>query len=87
MEHNMEEVLVDGDLEIEILGFDREGGGVEGARCRPCHPNWVRSIRDQCQAAGVPIFIKTFQVNGKISNLMDEWPEDVRIRRQTPDGH
>ena len=25
MEHNMEEVLVDGELEIEILGFDREG--------------------------------------------------------------
>ena len=22
------------------------------------HPNWVRSVRDQCQAAGVPFFFK-----------------------------
>jgi protein gp37 len=24
----------------------------------PVHPDWVRSIRDQCQAAGVPFFFK-----------------------------
>jgi protein gp37 len=24
----------------------------------PVHPDWVRSVRDQCQAAGVPFFFK-----------------------------
>lgn len=33
-------------------------GGESGPGARPMHPGWVRSIRDQCQAAGVPIFFK-----------------------------
>jgi protein gp37 len=24
------------------------------------HPDWVRSLRDQCQAAGVPFFLKSW---------------------------
>ena len=33
-------------------------GGESGPQARPMHPNWVRSVRDQCQAAGVPFFFK-----------------------------
>lgn len=33
-------------------------GGESGHGARPIHPQWVRSIRDQCQAAGVPLFFK-----------------------------
>lgn len=33
-------------------------GGESGPRARPMHPDWVRSIRDQCTAAGVPFFFK-----------------------------
>lgn len=33
-------------------------GGESGPGARPMHPNWARSIRDQCQAAGVPFFFK-----------------------------
>jgi protein gp37 len=33
-------------------------GGETGPRARPMHPDWVRSIRDQCDAAGVPFFFK-----------------------------
>ncbi|GAB7387392.1 phage Gp37/Gp68 family protein [Bacillaceae bacterium] len=33
-------------------------GGESGPGSRPMHPDWVRSIRDQCQAAGVPFFFK-----------------------------
>jgi len=33
-------------------------GGESGPRARPMDPNWVRSIRDQCQEAGVPFFFK-----------------------------
>lgn len=33
-------------------------GGESGPHARPMHPAWVRSLRDQCQAAGVPFFFK-----------------------------
>lgn len=33
-------------------------GGESGPGARPMHPAWVHSLRDQCQAAGVPYFFK-----------------------------
>jgi protein gp37 len=33
-------------------------GGESGAKARPMHPDWARSIRDQCQAADVPFLFK-----------------------------
>lgn len=33
-------------------------GGESGPNARPMHPDWARSIRDQCAAAGVPFFFK-----------------------------
>jgi len=33
-------------------------GGETGPRARPMHPDWVRSVRDQCQAARVPFWFK-----------------------------
>lgn len=33
-------------------------GGESGPGARPCHPGWVRSLRDQCVSAGVPFFFK-----------------------------
>lgn len=33
-------------------------GGESGPNARPMHPNWARSLRDQCKAAGVPYFFK-----------------------------
>lgn len=33
-------------------------GGESGPGARPSHPAWFRSLRDQCQAAGVPFFFK-----------------------------
>jgi protein gp37 len=33
-------------------------GGESGPGARPMHPDWVRSIRDQCRAAGVAFFFK-----------------------------
>jgi protein gp37 len=35
-------------------------GGESGPNARPMHPDWARSLRDQCQAAGVPYFFKQF---------------------------
>lgn len=33
-------------------------GGESGRGHRPMHPEWARSLRDQCAAAGVPFFFK-----------------------------
>lgn len=33
-------------------------GGESGPGARPSHPDWFRSIRDQCEAAGVVFFMK-----------------------------
>ncbi len=33
-------------------------GGESGPNARPMHPDWVRSVRDQCLAAQVPFFFK-----------------------------
>jgi protein gp37 len=33
-------------------------GGESGPKARPMHPDWARSVRDQCMAAGVPYFFK-----------------------------
>lgn len=33
-------------------------GGETGPGARPVHPDWVRSVREQCSAAGVPFFFK-----------------------------
>jgi protein gp37 len=33
-------------------------GGESGAGARPMHPDWARSLRDQCAAAGTPFFFK-----------------------------
>ncbi|WP_156438382.1 DUF5131 family protein, partial [Burkholderia sp. BDU5] len=33
-------------------------GGESGHGARPMHPDWARSLRDQCASAGVPFLFK-----------------------------
>ena len=40
-------------------------GGESGPGARPMHPDWVRSIRDQCVAANIPLFLKQLHIDGK----------------------
>ena len=46
-------------------------GGESGPKARPMHPDWVRSIRDQCREAGVPFHFK--QWGGWIPNGSTVW--------------
>lgn len=62
-------------------------GGESGAGARPCDPGWIRSLVDQCAAAGVACFVKQMgsvwaRENGGPSAGGDPsyWPEDLRIR-------
>jgi protein gp37 len=50
-----------------LLGMKQGGGprlgwvicdGESGHGARPMHPDWARSLRDQCAAAGIPFFFK-----------------------------
>ena len=49
---------------LQSVNFNLQGihwlicGGESGPGARPMHPGWARSVRDQCQAAGVPFFFK-----------------------------
>ena len=45
------ELLIDG-LDWLICG------GETGRNARPCHQNWIRSVRDQCVEADTPFFFK-----------------------------
>ena len=71
MEPLLGPVDLEGWLGDSILSSDEKGsdiyspgitwvivGGESGPNARPCHPDWVRSLRDQCNAEGVPFFFK-----------------------------
>jgi protein gp37 len=47
------------------------GGGESGPHARPCHPDWVRGLRDQCSAAEVPWLFKQW----------GEWAPDCLCHR------
>jgi protein gp37 len=49
-------------------------GGESGPGARPLHPDWVRSLRDQCIGAGVPFHFKQWGEWIEISQLgADQW--------------
>lgn len=54
-------------------------GGESGPGARPMHPDWARSLRDQCKAAGVPFFFKQW---GEWTHI---YPQDLSManRQQT----
>ena len=51
-------------------------GGETGPNARPMHPDWVRSLRDQCLKARVPFFFKgwgEFSDSGNVTCSKDEF--------------
>lgn len=46
-------------------------GGESGPGARPMHPDWARSLRDQCEAAGVPFLFKQWGDWKPISQMAD----------------
>lgn len=63
-------------------------GGESGPGARPSHPDWFRSLRDQCVAAGTPFFFKQW---GSWQNGSDEeWQGKIVLndgrRGETPES-
>lgn len=62
-------------------------GGESGPGARPMHPGWVRSIRDQCVAAGVPFFFKQWGAWVPREEVDQEtWDGAGRYVLVSPDG-
>ncbi len=58
-------------------------GGESGPGARPMQPDWARSVRDQCKAAGVPFFFKQWGAWAWQSQITK--PLKVRDRTKTLD--
>jgi protein gp37 len=54
-------------------------GGESSQGARPMHPDWARSVREQCQAAGVPFFMKQICERGR-KIPYEHFPEDLQVR-------
>ena len=55
-------------------------GGESGHGARPMHPDWARSLRDQCQSAGVAFFMKQMGGAQHKGGSLEDMPADLRIR-------
>jgi hypothetical protein len=64
-------------------------GGESGPGARPIHPDWVRMIRDQCEAAGVPFMFK--QWGEWVDEMHPAWDSSVPLSdiflAETDDGN
>lgn len=57
-------------------------GSESGPNRRPAKIEWIRDLRDQCKAAGIPFFLKQMEVDGKVVKM----PElDGKIWAQFPE--
>lgn len=73
-------------------------GGESGPGARPMHPDWARSLVQQCEGARVPVFVKqmgtvwakhqagVYARGDTKGHNIEWWPSDLRIR-QMPQGY
>jgi len=67
--------------EIDLTGIQWViVGGESGYGARPMQTDWVRAIRDQCRAAGVPLFVKQLGGVRDKRGGIEDLPVDLRIR-------
>lgn len=58
-------------------------GGESGPGARPMHPDWARSLRDQCTAAGVPFLFKQHGEHRPVVPSDGDIQPDLYVRRET----
>jgi protein gp37 len=68
--------------QVDLTGIDWViAGGESGAGARSMHPDWVRSLRDQCEHAGVAFFFKQW---GGVHKSRTGRELDGRTHDETP---
>jgi protein gp37 len=55
-------------------------GGESGPRHRPFDVAWARSVRDQCQEAGIPFFMKQLGGYPNKHDSLSDFPPDLQIQ-------
>ncbi|MBD9539966.1 DUF5131 family protein [Ensifer sp. ENS04] len=71
----------DGELPGPLPGLDWVIIGGESSKlARPMHPEWVRTVRDQCRAAGVPFLFKQWGEWKPVSEMDRDELTEVRAR-------
>ncbi len=59
-------------------------GGESGPHARPMHPDWARSLRDQCAAAGVPFLFKQWGEWFPYGEIDADGHQNSRTRGEDP---
>lgn len=59
-------------------------GGESGPHARPMHPDWARTLRDQCAAAGVPFLFKQW---GEWAEIDTGMAQPLVAREGDPEFH
>lgn len=70
-------------LSLVVCGCEKHNGK-PGRFCQDEARWWqaARDIKEQCQAAGVPIWIKQGPRNGKVITRLEDLPEDMRVQKR-----
>ncbi len=55
-------------------------GCESGSNRRPCKLEWVRDLVAQCKEAGVAVFVKQLNINGKVVKDIKQFPKKLQIR-------
>lgn len=77
---------IDSELGLSNPGLDWVvAGGESGHNARPMHPDWARSLRDQCAAADVPFLFKQWGEWGKADFKPSGTPGAYAIATAGPD--
>lgn len=61
-------------------------GCESGPGRRPMQLDWAESIVEQCQAAGVPVFVKQIEVNGRVERDIERFPRHLQVREYPAGG-
>lgn len=92
---------IDLERNIQIDNEDNEGYGVSAIKAfdwvvvgaesgpdsvrRSCKIEWVENIVEQCQSAGVPVFVKQLDIGGTLVKDISKFPSHLQLR-QVPWG-
>jgi len=82
------DICIDFDcIEANFCPYEKEHlnwavvGCESGAHRRPCKQEWIASVVNQCQDAGIPIFVKQMEINGKVEHDMSKFPKHLRFQQ------